>query len=122
MTTQYNILVVDDEIEFRDTLKDILELKGYIVSTAGEGSDAVNMVAQNHYHLVIMDVRMPEMDGISALQLMLKRQPQLPVFIVSAYRLMGDEKETVEATAKAVFNKPLNIDTLLKTVDEVLNR
>ena len=80
------------------------------------------MVAQNHYHLVIMDVRMPEMDGISALQLMLRRQPQLPVFIVSAYRLMGDEKETVEATAKAVFNKPLNIDTLLKTVDEVLNR
>lgn len=122
MISKYNILLVDDEKEFRETLKDILEFKGYTVSTAGDGAAAVDMVMKNQYNLVIIDVRMPHMDGITALHNMLKVQPKLPVITVTAYRLIGNEEQLVKEKAKALFAKPFNIDLFLATVDKVLRK
>ncbi len=115
-----SILLVDDEAEFRDTFKEVLELNGYQVSTAEHGESAVAMVAHSRYQLVIMDVRVPCMDGITALQEILRIRPESFVIMVTAFRLTEGEEQVVKGKAKGVFTKPLDLESFLKTLGKLL--
>ncbi len=117
MASNDAILIVDDEQPFRESLRDILEAKGFRVHTAEDAEVGLAQVEQHKYGLVVMDVRMPRKDGPEALLGMKSLCPELPVIMVTAYRLDEGQHHEVVETAAALFTKPLDMDAFLKVVD-----
>lgn len=85
MSEILKILVVDDDKDFCENVKDVLELKEYQVTIAHEGSRAVDLVEQNGFDLVLMDVRMPRMDGMQAFRKIKEISAAIPVIMITAY-------------------------------------
>lgn len=116
MKNKGNILVVDDEKSQREILKAILEDDGYIVQTAGSGREALKLFKTAIPDLILTDLKMPDIDGISLLDSFTKNLPSSPVIIMTAY---GTINSAVEAMKKGAFDyltKPLERDELLITV------
>ena len=116
------ILVVDDDAPIRRTLKEILENEKYEVHEAVDGVDAVEQVKQMKFDVVFMDIKMPKMDGISALEQLIELHPETPVVMISGH---GDITEAVTTVKKGAFDfiqKPLDLNRLLITVRNALDR
>ncbi len=106
------ILVVDDEIEQCNVLKKFLSLKGYEVDTATSGSAAIDKVKQVRPHIVLLDIRMPEMDGIEVLQEIKKADPAVGVIMVTGVTDHEEAKKTLELGAYDYITKPVDFDYL----------
>ncbi len=106
------ILVVDDEIEQCNVLKKFLSLKGYEVDTATNGSAAIDKVKQVRPHIVLLDIRMPEMDGIEVLQEIKKADPAVGVIMVTGVTDHEEAKKTLELGAYDYITKPVDFDYL----------
>lgn len=113
------LLVVDDEEGMRTTLSDILLEYGFAVDSAGNGREAVDQVAAKRYDVVVMDVRMPVMDGAEALELIRERDPDLKVVMMSA-NMDAAMHMRVRQCADLVMLKPLNMPELLRFIHQVL--
>ncbi|MGO0122904.1 sigma-54-dependent transcriptional regulator [Desulfothermobacter acidiphilus] len=110
------VLVVDDEKSVCEALKDVLEESGYSVVTATSGREALEKVNLFRPRAVLLDIRMPEMDGIKVLQAMRERHPGVPVILMTAY---SDTQTTINAMRHGAFEyivKPINLDELLSTL------
>ena len=110
------ILVVDDEQSIRDSLKIILEYEKYGVVLAPDGVEALSVLDGNGIDLVLLDIKMPGMDGLEVLQEIKKRHPHMAVVIISGH---GTISTAVEATKLGAFDfleKPLDRDRLLLTI------
>ncbi len=105
------ILIVDDEENIRFTLRELLrrEGQGYVIEEAADGERALEMVRKNAYDLVIMDVRMPRMDGMSALRAMREHQADLIVVLVTAHGTQKLAIEAIQAGAYDYFTKPFDL-------------
>jgi DNA-binding NtrC family response regulator len=114
--TGFAVLVVDDEPGMRDTLMAILELEGYRVSSASDGETAVATVRDGAFDVVVMDVRMPGRDGVSALQEMGRPPPQ--VILMTAYAQEDRLRAAVEAHAFAIVDKPFDTRRMLSLVED----
>lgn len=115
-TAHTRILVADDDPASRTTLKLLLEDAGYEVYFAGNGSEAVKLARQLTPHLVLMDISMPEMDGLEARRLIHERDPSLPILAVSA-NAMREEREAIEHAGFAGYlSKPIDLTQLLRSV------
>ena len=101
------ILVVDDEKNIRTLYKTEFETEGYIVDVAGDAKEALKMFEQQKYDLVILDIRMPGMDGIEALGKFLGRNNKLPVIINSAYDSYKDNFMSWAADAYVIKSSDL---------------
>ncbi len=108
------ILVVDDNREFCENAKDVLELYGHTVITVYDGVEALDMIKQDTPDFVLMDVVMPGMDGVAALKEMKKMVPQLPVVLVSGFSDEGLGGEARLAGAISLLGKPLDFEKFLK--------
>ena len=114
------ILVVDDEAPIRDSLQEILESEGFEVGLAGDGLQALQILTDTEFDLVLSDIKMPRMDGMELLTHLAKNFPQLPVVMISAH---GTVQTAVEATKLGAFDfitKPLDLDRLLITLRNAL--
>ena len=110
------ILVVDDEKSIRDSLKLILEYEKYAVESAKDGTEALSLIEKDPVDLVLLDIKMPGMDGIEVLQEIKRRDLQQVVVIISGH---GTISTAVEATKLGAFDfleKPLDRDRLLLTI------
>ena len=108
------VLVVDDESGMRETLTDILVDAGYEVRSADNGSAALAALRHDHYDVVVMDMRMPVMDGVTALQEI--GEPPPYVIMMTAYAVDEQLQRAVEAKAFAVVHKPFAVAYLLRLV------
>jgi DNA-binding NtrC family response regulator len=116
------ILVVDDEKSVRDSLCMILTYARYEVEMAEDGAKALAIVESHPIDMVLLDIKMPGMDGIEILEAMTKKNPELPVVMISGH---GTIETAVEATKKGAFDflsKPLDRDKLLVTVRNALEQ
>jgi two-component system nitrogen regulation response regulator NtrX len=116
------ILVVDDEKSVRDSLRMILTYARYEVEMAEDGTKALSSLDSRPIDMVLLDIKMPGMDGIEVLEMMLKKNPELPIVIISGH---GTIETAVEATKKGAFDflsKPLDRDRLLVTVRNALEQ
>ena len=114
------LLVVDDEEGMRDTLCDILEDMDFDVHLACNGREAVDKAISQAYALVLMDVKMPEMDGVAALRVIRRHRPHLPVMMMTAYANTEALDEARQIGATAIFTKPLNLMQVLASIEDVL--
>jgi two-component system nitrogen regulation response regulator NtrX len=116
------ILVVDDEVGIRRILKDILEFESFIVDEAVDGADGVAKVKAGSYDIVLLDIKMPKLDGMEALEKIQAVKSDLPVIMISGH---GDINTAVEAVKKGAFDylqKPLDLNRLLITVRNALDK
>ncbi len=106
------ILVVDDEIEQCNVLKKFLTLKGYEVYTATNGPTAIDEVKRVRPHIVLLDIRMPEMGGIEVLKEIKKTDPTVGVVMVTGVTDEEDARKTFELGAYDYITKPIDFNYL----------
>jgi len=112
MMENAKILVVDDEPGIREYLKEFLEGKGYAVTTASNGAEALTAVESGRPHVVLLDILMPVMNGLEALPRILGIDPTIGVIMLSA---IDDYQIVKQATGKGAYDyltKPINLDYL----------
>jgi two-component system alkaline phosphatase synthesis response regulator PhoP len=122
MSTKASILLVEDEEHLQDALKLNLELEGYEVTTAGDGSAALKAVENEYFDLIIMDVMMPEMDGISATESIRIRKNEVPILILSAKNTSSDRVLGLKKGADDYLTKPFNLEELLLRVEKLIEK
>ena len=116
------VLIVDDELPIRRTLRDILEFEQYDVDQASDGLECVAKVQKEKYDVVIMDIKMPKMDGIEALERLQILAPELPVVMVSGH---GNIETAVDAVKKGAFDyisKPPDLNRMLITIRNAIDK
>ena len=121
MSEQSRILVGDDEESLRLILRTALSKAGYVVDTVDDGLAAVKQVQEEHYDVVILDVRMPTMDGLNAFREIHKLSPDLPVILMTAF---GSAEITVEAMKQGAFDyitKPFSIDEVKMLIERAIH-
>ena len=114
------ILVVDDEESHRMMLRAHLEEDGFEVVEASDGHEAVQRVENRFFDLVLIDIRMPKMDGREALRQIKHFNPSIPVIMMTAYGSIDSAVETLKSGAEDYLTKPLDMDELLIKVHRSL--
>ena len=115
------ILICDDEEGVRESLKLILEER-YDLQTAENGEEAVQHVASAPFDVMLLDIKMPRMDGMETLRRVRQLAPNMPVLILTAYHSMDIAKEAVRLGAKDYISKPFEKDQLLEIIEQLLKR
>ncbi|MCB0527033.1 MAG: sigma-54-dependent Fis family transcriptional regulator [Lewinellaceae bacterium] len=116
------ILIVDDEMPIRRTLRDILEFEEYEVDEATDGLECVSKVQKEKFDVIIMDIKMPKMDGIEALERLQILAPEVPVIMVSGHGTIDTAVEAVKKGAFDFISKPPDLNRMLITVRNALER
>ena len=115
-----NILLVEDEENLHETLKLNLEMEGYSVTSAYDGNEAMKMVEEEYFDLIIMDVMLPEMDGISVTENIRLNNNNVPVLMLSAKNTGQDRVLGLKKGADDYLTKPFNLEELLLRVDKLI--
>ncbi|MDR0466951.1 MAG: sigma-54 dependent transcriptional regulator [Deltaproteobacteria bacterium] len=115
------ILVVEDDAGHRGMLLTLLADWGYRLEGAPDGEGAVALCRSQSFDLALMDVRMPGMSGIEALQEIKREKPDLPILIMTAYSDVKTAVEAIKAGAYDYLTKPLNFDELRQTMERALD-
>jgi len=113
------ILVVDDEENARTTLSRILRREGFEVASASNGLEALDFLRKNKVEIVITDINMPEMSGITFLRELNKTYPDTNVIMITAYGEIESYIEAMNLGAFEYINKPFRIDELKKTIYKI---
>ena len=116
------ILIVDDETPIRRTLRDILEFEQYDVDEASDGLECISKVQRDKFDAIIMDIKMPKMDGIEALERLQILSPETPVIMVSGHGTIDTAVEAVKKGAFDFISKPPDLNRMLITVRNALER
>ena len=116
------ILVVDDEAEIRRSVRMILEYEGFEVLEASSGPDGVAIAERESPDLVFLDIKMPGMDGLDALQRIRASNEALPVVIISGHGTVSTAVEATKAGAFDFIEKPLTTERVLVTIRNALDR
>ena len=116
------ILIIDDERSIRNSLGEILSDEGYEVDTAEDGLRGVEMAEKERYSVIFCDIKMPNMDGLEALDAMHEKGIDSPVVMISGH---GDIKTAVECIKKGAFDfieKPLDLNRILITIKNATDK
>ena len=120
MTSKPSVLVVDDDNGHRLMLEALLGKWGYRVQSAANGVQAVEKVREGPFDAVLMDIRMPDMDGITALKGIKSYNPAVPVVLMTAYSAVESAVEALKSGAYDYLIKPLDFDVLKLTLSRTL--
>ncbi|MDP3981576.1 MAG: response regulator [Chlamydiota bacterium] len=121
MTVRKNsILVIDDEPDMREILREIFEAEGYEAVLVSNGFDAVKKASEQHFHVVFSDLVMPGMDGVETVQKIQAICKDTLYFIMTAYPSEDRIEEALKTGVIKVFRKPFDIEEVLLCVSEAL--
>jgi two-component system, NtrC family, response regulator HydG len=119
MNDKPTILVVDDNQDLLETFAMILKRRGYEVQTAVNGSSAVNKFKEQKFDVTLMDIVMPEMNGVDAFKKIKEIEPEAPIILMTAYS--DDEliQSAKDEGVRQIIHKPIRIDQLIDLINEV---
>jgi two-component system response regulator RegA len=112
------VLLVDDEKNFTEILSERMEARGFKVEIADSGPVAINKVKETSYDAIILDMAMPEMDGMDVLKILIKENPDLQIIFLTGHATLEKGIEAVKLGAVDFMEKPVNIDKLIEKVNE----
>jgi len=115
---QYDVLVVEDDVDLCEALCDTLEIEGYKVLYANNGTEALSQLAKNNFRLVVSDIQMPVMDGFQLLTNMQQMHPETPVLLMTAYGTIPKAVEAMQSGAADYLIKPFEASVLVAKVAE----
>jgi two-component system response regulator FlrC len=115
---QYDVLVVEDDLDLCEALCDTLEIEGYRILSANNGTEALSKLAKNVVRLVVSDIQMPIMDGFQLLNNMQQKHPEIPVLLMTAYGTIPKAVEALQSGAADYLIKPFEASTLVEKVAE----
>lgn len=113
------ILIVDDQKGVRRLLEELFKRDGWEVQVAADGQEAVDKVAESLPDIVLMDMKMPNMNGLEASQRILKKHGDLDIVMMTAYGEMDIVKEALDVGVKRCITKPFDIINLRDTVNQM---
>jgi len=120
MAIKNTILVVDDEDGLRTLVINELTRAGHIVEGASGGTQAITLLRRNRYALAILDIKMPDIDGIEVLKFIHANCPTTKAIMLTGYTDLSNAMECMKLGAKDFIDKPFNLLDLLSTVDRIL--
>ncbi len=119
---KYSILLVEDEENLQEALKLNLELEGYEVTGSFDGVDALQQFQKEYFDLIILDVMLPELDGISVCETIRLSNNETPILILSAKNSSADRVLGLKKGADDYLTKPFNLEELLLRVNKLLRK
>jgi two-component system alkaline phosphatase synthesis response regulator PhoP len=117
-----NILLVEDEENLHSTLKLNLELENYSVTSAFDGKQALKAIKDEYFDVVIMDVMLPEIDGITVTETIRLQNNEVPILILSAKNASADRILGLKKGADDYLTKPFNLEELLLRVSKLIQK
>ena len=117
------ILVVEDYPDTRTLLSSLLRAKGYMVVEAADGEEGVQQANRVNPDLILMDLALPQLDGVEATRQLRQRNAhsQTPIFAISAFATSDVQRDALDAGCNEVFTKPLEIEPFLGKIRATLN-
>jgi len=116
------LMLVDDEERYLETTRKLLERKGYRALTATSGSEALMKIAENQVHVVILDVKMPQMDGHETFREIRKRFPLIEVIMLTGHATVESAIEGLREGAFDYLMKPTDVDVLIEKAEEAYEK
>ena len=116
------MLLVDDEERFLSTTQKLLERKNIDVLTATSGSDALELIRTNRIHVVLLDVKMPGMDGVTTLREIKSRYPMVEVIMLTGHATVESAIEGLKAGAVDYLMKPADIEEIILKAENAFGR
>ena len=110
------ILVVDDDTELRATVSEVLQYEGFDVTAAGDAQEALDLLDGPGFDLVLLDLIMPGMGGMTAIPLIKKKSPRTRVIMISAFSTVSNAVEAMRLGADDYITKPFKVEELLTAV------
>ena len=118
MGEKASILIVDDNISLCKTISFVLGRKGYAVTTAQDGPEAIEKVKENPFDMIFMDIKMPLMDGVETYRRIKKIRPEAVVMMMTAYAVEELVQEALQEGAYGITYKPLDIERMVAVIEE----
>jgi DNA-binding NtrC family response regulator len=119
---EMRIMLVDDEERFLSTTKKLLSKKGIDLLTALSGGEALEMLNSHSIHVVILDVKMPGMDGMTTLREIKRQHPLTEVIMLTGHATVESAVEGLKSGATDYLMKPANIDELIEKAEEAFEK
>lgn len=117
-----NILLVEDEENLHEALRMNLEMEGYEVSSAYAGNEALSKINNEYFDLIILDIMLPEIDGISITETVRVNNNEVPILMLSAKNSGADRVLGLKKGADDYLTKPFNLEELLLRVEKLLEK
>jgi DNA-binding NtrC family response regulator len=116
------LMLVDDEERFLSTTEKLIKKKGYDVLTAKSGGEAIDLLSRHPVHVVILDVKMPGLDGIATLKWIKQLHPMVEVIMLTGHATVETAVDGLKSGAHDYLMKPVNIDDLLDKAEEAFTK
>lgn len=117
---EYRVLLVDDEEELVSTLEERLLLRGINVETSTTGHTALKMLDESHFDIVVVDLKMPNLDGVGVIDAVRREHPDVKVLLITGHGSATQSGEEEGFDADDVLLKPFDIDTLVQRINQKL--
>ena len=118
----FSILLVEDEENLQEALKLNLEMEGYEITSAYDGAEALRAVQKEFFNLIILDIMLPEVDGITVCETIRLSNPDIPILILSAKNSSADRVLGLKKGADDYLTKPFNLEELLLRVNNLIKK
>lgn len=121
MADKSRILVVDDEEALRTVLSSELTGAGYEVSSAADGDEAISIVQNKKFELILLDIKMPKVDGFEVLKFVKSNYPAIKIIMLTGFADLKNAIESKKQGAEDFVSKPYDLVDLLTTIERVLS-
>lgn len=115
------ILIVDDQKGVRRLLEELFKKEGWEISMATDGKEAIDQVEEGQPDIILMDVKMPNMNGLEASQIILEKYGDIPIIMMTAYGEIEVVKKALDAGVKKCITKPFDIMVLRDMVNSIFS-
>ncbi len=119
---QMKMMLVDDEERFLSTTQKLLSRKGYDVLTASSGTEALDLLRTHNIHVVILDVKMPGMDGIQTLNAIKRNYPLVEVIMLTGHGTIDSAVEGLQSGATDYLTKPTDVQDLIEKAEVAFSK
>jgi len=116
------VLLADDEVDFTDNTKTLLEHRGYDVTAVNSGDSAIRTLGQEKYDVMVLDLKMPGMDGISTLKEIKKLNFHTQILVLTGHGAINTALEAMELGAYDYLTKPCDIDELTEKLEDAMKK